>query len=380
MSSGLLLHVYATFAVGGPQVRFAAIANRFGRRWRHAIVAMDGNIACRERLSPDLDVSFPQVDIRKGDTLGNVRRFRGVLKALRPDALITSNFGSIEWAMANVLPVARHVHVEDGFGPEERARQIQRRVLLRRLLLRRSQVVVPSRVLWGIATRTWLLDERRLRYIPNGIDLARFTGAGRGDHPGLVIGTVAALRPEKNLARLIRAFQPLAAARPDASLVIVGDGPERPALEALVATLRLTGRISFAGHIAEPQTSYAGFDIFALSSDTEQMPLSVLEAMAAGLPVVATDVGDVATMLCAENRRFVVARGDAPLVSALADLAGDPAGCRAIGAANRAKAERDFAQEDMFQAYAALFDGDAADRTGPALPPAATMAHPERNG
>jgi len=77
----LVLHVYATFAVGGPQVRFAAIANRFGPRWRHAVVAMDGNTACRERLDRSLDVTFPQVDIRKGDMAGNVLRFRRVLLA-----------------------------------------------------------------------------------------------------------------------------------------------------------------------------------------------------------------------------------------------------------------------------------------------------------
>jgi hypothetical protein len=96
MTAPLLLHVYATFAVGGPQVRFAALANRFGREFRHAIVAMDGNTACRERLDPGLDVTFPPVEIRKGDTLGNRRRFRAVLAGLRPDALVTSNWGSIE--------------------------------------------------------------------------------------------------------------------------------------------------------------------------------------------------------------------------------------------------------------------------------------------
>ena len=123
----LLLHVFSTFAPGGPQVRFAAIANHFGRRWRHAVVAMDGNTACRERLDPGLDVSFLESGAVKGDTLGNIRRFRAALRAMRPAALVTSNWGSIEWAMANALPLVRHVHLEDGFGPEERDRQLPRR-------------------------------------------------------------------------------------------------------------------------------------------------------------------------------------------------------------------------------------------------------------
>jgi len=74
-----ILSVFATFAVGGQQVRFAALANRYGPRYRHLIVAMDGNDACRERLSPSLDVSFPSVPIRKGATLANLRAFRRFL-------------------------------------------------------------------------------------------------------------------------------------------------------------------------------------------------------------------------------------------------------------------------------------------------------------
>ncbi len=354
----LLLHVYATFSVGGPQVRFAAIANRYPGRWRHAVVAMDGNTACRERLAPGLDVSFPQVDIRKGDTLGNLRRFRGVLREMRPNALVTSNWGSIEWAMANAWPLVRHVHVEDGFGPEERQMQIPRRVWTRRLFLRRSQVVVPSRVLWGIATKIWRLDPKRLHYIANGIDVGRFVTAGEldaGHEP--IIGTVAALRPEKNIGRLLRAFRLIADTVPG-RLVIVGDGSERTALEAMASELGIAARVDFTGHDAHPQDRYRSFDIFALSSDTEQMPLSVLEAMATGLPVVATDVGDVSKMLAAGNAEFVAPLDDRSLADAMKALLLAPAGRRReIGAANRAKSLNDYDEERMFAAYAAMFDG-----------------------
>ncbi len=352
-----LLHVYATFAIGGPQVRFAAIANHFGRRWRHLVVAMDGNLAARERLSPELDVTFPEAGLRKGDTRGNLRRCRALLREWAPDALITSNWGSIEWAMANAVPFGprvRHVHVEDGFGPEEQARQIPRRVLTRRLVLRRATVALPSRTLLAIATDVWKLDPARLRYIPNGIDLARFSHAGGGDLP--VIGTVAALRPEKNLARLLRAFQRVAA---PCRLVIAGDGPERPQLEALAGELGLLERVRFTGHLPDPAAAIAQFDIFALSSDTEQMPISVLEAMAAALPVAGTDVGDVKAMLDPANAPFIVARDEAALAASMTSLLQD-AGLRArLGAANRAKAERDYDQAVMFEAYAALWEGRA---------------------
>ena len=355
MTAPLLLHVYSTFAVGGPQVRFAALANRFGREFRHAIVAMDGNTACRERLDPGLDVTFPQVEIRKGDTLGNRRRFRAVLAAQRPDALVTSNWGSIEWAMANTPALVRHLHVEDGFGPEERDRQLPRRVWTRRLLLRRATVAVPSQVLFRLATEVWRLPRSHVNYVPNGIDLARFA-VPRQANEVPVIGTVAALRPEKNLARLLRAFAAVRAQRP-CRLVIAGGGPERAGLEALAGELGVAEDVTFPGHVADTPALYAGFDVFALSSDTEQMPLSVLEAMAAGLPVAATDVGDVRAMLAPENGAQVVAQDEALLAAALSALLEDPARRALLGAANRRRAEVAFDQEAMFAAWHALFRG-----------------------
>jgi glycosyltransferase involved in cell wall biosynthesis len=334
-------------------VRFAALANRFGRTWRHAIIAMDGNTACRERLDSTLDVTFPAVALNKGDTLGNLRRCRRALMDLRPDVLVTYNWGAIEWAMANLLVRTRHIHVEDGFGPEERARQLPRRILTRHLVLRRATVAVPSRTLERIALDVWHLPPGRVHFIANGIDVSRFRpGHGGGEVP--VIGTVAALRGEKNLARLLEAFALL---RQPARLVIVGDGPERAGLEALALELGIAGSVRFTGHLAAPQDAFRNFDLFALSSDTEQMPLSVLEAMASGLAVAATDVGDVATMLAAENRPFVVARDAAALAEAMAGLLADPARRGAIGVANRARAAHDYDQETMFQAYAALFGG-----------------------
>jgi glycosyltransferase involved in cell wall biosynthesis len=352
-----LLHVFSTFATGGAQVRFATLANHFGAAYRHAIIAMDGDTSCSARLDPALDVVFPPLLARKHDTLGNLRRIRRVLRALRPDVLVTSNWGTMEWAMANRLPHIRHIHMEDGFGPEEQSRQLPRRVWLRRLFLRRSTMMLPSRTLFRIATEIWRLDPRRLRYIPNGIDLARFAAAAPERPDGtVVIGTVAALRPEKNLARLLRAFR-LVADTQQARLVIVGNGAERGALTALAGDLGLADRVDFAGYRADPAPCYGGFDIFALSSDTEQMPLSVLEAMAAGLPIAATDVGDVRAMLAEANAPFITTCEDAALAASLRALLADRAGRRAVGAANRAKAERDYDQQVMFRAWRRLLDG-----------------------
>lgn len=356
MPAPLLLHAFSTFAVGGPQARFATIANHFGDRYRHAIVAMDGNLAAHERLDPGLDVTYPALHLPKNDTLGNARRIRTALKSIRPDALFTMNWGTIEWAIANRLQLVRHIHVEDGFGPEERNAQLPRRVMMRRLFLRGRTVIVPSLVLQNIALNTWRLDPIRVRYLPNGIDLTRFEAITPHTWPGAgpVIGTVAALRAEKNLARLIHAFAQARTHRV-ARLVIVGDGPERPALETLATELGIAPDVIFAGHTPDPTALIAGFDIFAMSSDTEQMPISLLEAMAASRPVAATDVGDIRAILPPEQSPYIVPCEAAPLGTALARLLDHADQRSALGAANHAKAASDYGLDKMLNGWAALF-------------------------
>jgi glycosyltransferase involved in cell wall biosynthesis len=165
------------------------------------------------------------------------------------------------------------------------------------------------------------------------------------------------LRKEKALERLIEAFARL---RGPARLVIVGDGAERPGLEALAAERGLAERVTFTGALTRPEAAVAGFDVFALSSDTEQMPLSVLEAMAAGLAVVATDVGDVRTMVAPDNGAFIVPRDAGALAAAIQSLLENDLLRARVGQANRERACEAFDESRMFAAYEELFLGPDA--------------------
>ncbi|MBC7908752.1 MAG: glycosyltransferase [Rhodospirillaceae bacterium] len=342
--TGTLLHVFPTFDVGGSQMRMATIANYFGPRWRHVVMAQDGRTACAQRLKIDVTLVTPPS--------GLLAR-RRILRDLAPSRLVTYNWGSMDWVMANWPGLIPHLHVEDGFGPDEATGQLKRRVFARMLLLRRSTVLLPSQTLYAIARNVWRLPARCLRYVPNGIDCDRFALGDQGIFPPdpPIIGTVAALRPEKNIARLVDAFARVVAQRP-AQLIIVGDGPERPALTNRVRALGLTDLVTFTGAHPNPERLLPSFAVFALSSDTEQMPISLLEAMAAGLPVAATDVGDVRAMLPRANP--VTAKSTEALAQALLDLLAEPNHAEAVGRANAVHVRNAYDQATMFSAWAKL--------------------------
>lgn len=367
MTAVRLLHVFPSFAVGGQQTRLATIANRLGPGFRHTIVSLDGRDEAMALLDPVLEAALlPASSPGLRGLPAIARSIAGSGAAI----LCTYNWGAIEWAIANRLrPRLPHLHFEDGFGPDEADHQKRRRVVTRRLILRRSQVLVPAQNLARIATTQWRLDARRVHYVPNGIDAARFDAAPRDGagffarRPGeCVIGSFSPLRPEKNLGRLLMAFA-AAGGGVAARLVICGDGPERPRLEEMAAALGIADRTVFTGHVAAPEQVMGAFDLLAMSSDTEQMPYAVIEAMAARLPVVATDVGDIATMVAPENRPFVVPRDDAEaLAIALRRLCFEPDLRRRLGHLNRERVEREFTVARMVDAVHQILAGAIASR------------------
>jgi glycosyltransferase involved in cell wall biosynthesis len=334
-----------------------------GERFRHIVLAMDGGYDCAERIDPAVAVDYWRAFVPPSSLVKLLLHVRRLLRRHKPDVLVTYNWGAIEWALADRLPICPHIHIADGFGPEEAGGQLWRRVLTRRVALGpNSRLVVPSQTLERLALTVWRIPAARVVYIPNGIDIGRFKPAAARparerlglpqDRP--IIGTLAALRPEKNLGRLIRAFAPLPS-RLKSHLVIAGEGPERRPLEAVVRECGLADHVSFLGHTPAPETVYPAFDVFALSSDTEQMPYSVLEAMACGLPVAAVEVGDVKAMVSEENRALIVKPADELLSQSLLCALHAARKAQLIGALNRAKVIADYDIATMCGAYEKLF-------------------------
>ena len=352
-----VLHIFSTFKVGGPQVRFAALAEGLGQDFTHRVIATDGEYAAAKFLPPGIEIALGGKPDRSGALPSRLARYKKEIGARAPDLLITYNWGAIEWAMAGRLAGVPHIHIEDGFGPEEAQRQLPRRVWTRRLTLRASQIVVPSLTLQALARDVWRLPQQRLHCIPNGIApldrySTRIEELGLNLPLGLPrIAWAGAVRREKNLIRLLRAFAPL---KSDAVLLVIGDGPELDAVLREAEALSLGPSIRFLGRREDVRDILMQCDLMALSSDTEQMPLAVLEAMDAGLPIASTDVGDVRQMVSGANQPYVVNLSDRELSAAMRALVIGAAARKTVGVANKARLRQHYLADGMIAAYRKL--------------------------
>lgn len=367
-----ILHVHSTFAAGGKELRAARLMNAFGESAVHSIVSgVPGALAARTAIDKAVAVQFP-ADGPPLTGKPSPARFEAIARFMRGyDLVLSYNWGAMDAVMARRM-YARDcpplVHHEDGFNEDEAHGLKRERGWYRRLALPGAyRLIVPSERLERIALGNWKQPRARVERIANGVPVSRFAKAPRPNAiPGfkprkgeLVIGTVAGLRKVKHLTRLVAEFVPLAHA---ARLVIVGEGPDRAAIAAAAAEFGIADRVHLAGFVADPAKFVGLFDIFALSSDSEQAPISVLEAMAAGLPVVAPAVGDIAAMVSAENRPFIAdPSAQLGLLAAMTRLADDERLRANVGAANRAKAIAEFDEAKMIARYARLY-GEAAGR------------------
>lgn len=359
----VLLHAFSTFSLGGAQARFVQLANALGPEYRHVVMAMDNCFDAGTRLAPNVVWEPMPVPVTKGSAFANRRLFRNILRRMQPDLLLSYNWGAIEWAAANCPRVCPQVHVEDGFGPDEAHGQLQRRVWARRVLLGLNglQVVVASRNLERLARGCWRIAARQVSFVCNGVEVpdtlrSPKPGLGTASPAVLRIGTVAGLRPEKNIARLIRAFAQAAAHYP-CHLSIVGDGPLRADLQALACALGVENAVEFTGYSANPLAHLATFDVFALSSDTEQLPIALLEAMAVGMPVVATRVGDVGDILAGVSPDNLCAPDDGAFAAQLLRVLGCQHQWPQWAQAGQGKVRAAYSQAHMVAQWKQLFDG-----------------------
>lgn len=350
-------------------MRAVALMNAFGNDLEHTIVSGEPDqLAARDLIDRGVKAHFPQ-DFPLLTGWPTPGRLLAIAQAMKPfDLVLTYNWGAMDGVLAHTLfggvfDLPPLIHHEDGFNEDEADGLKKRRNWMRQIaLMRTRKLVVPSQVLENIAYSAWALSPSQVQRIPNGIDTRAFARKPDPSSLRLIkrkgerwVGTLAGLRAVKQLPVLVEACAEL----PESwHLVILGEGPERDAIQAEADRLEISHRVHLPGSHQDPASIIGLFDIFALSSKSEQFPLSVVEAMAAGLPIVAPDVGDVKAMVSDANRPFITPSGGAaPLATMLLDFVNNEALRSEIGEENHKKARELFDQSAMFDAYRTLYWG-----------------------
>jgi sugar transferase (PEP-CTERM/EpsH1 system associated) len=368
----LVAHIVYSFGVGGLENGVVNLINHMPREcYRHVVIALTtGDREFQSRIqSPGVDL----IELNKSPGHGFAlypRVFR-LLRRLRPSIVHTRNLAALEMCVpAWAAGVRVRVHGEHGWDTSDPAGLSTRHRHVRRLYSPFvSHYIALSVHLSAYLTETVGIAPRRVSRICNGVDVRRFApGVDPSPPRGLpfggkdwIVGTVGRLQAIKDQRTLVRAFaQWLAAdevARERARLLIVGDGPLRPEVEREVAEAGLGQRVWLAGERADIPRLLGFLDCFALSSRAEGISNTLLEAMACGLPVVATDVGGNRELVTeGENGQLVQPEDPAALAEALALYFHDPGRALAHGEAGRRRVEAEFSLDGMVSRYIGCYD------------------------
>jgi glycosyltransferase involved in cell wall biosynthesis len=229
-----------------------------------------------------------------------------------------------------------------------------------RLALRRFDAIAAvSQAVAGKLER-WGVPDHRISLIRNGVEAP---AGGQGEkaplrEPGdeAVVGYVGRLVQEKGVLDLLDAARVVLRRFPATRFVFVGDGPHRGMCEQAASQAGISGRVTFCGHRSDIAACYAAFDMLVLASHNEGMPMSILEAMSAGVPVVATRVGSVPDAVVDGVTGLLVRPSDtAALSKAIMSLLADRAWAANVGAAGREHASRHFSVRGMTASYIAMY-------------------------
>jgi len=368
----LIVHIIHHLGIGGLENGLVNLINTIpADRYRHAVVCLTDYDEFAERITRK-DVGLFSLGKRPGKDFGCYYRLFKLLRRLRPDIVHTRNIGTLDCQFIAAAAGARYrIHGEHGWEVGDLHGIRRSHVQLRRL----SRAVVHQYVAVSRHMATWLENVIRVptaktSQIYNGIDSGKFKAAcgvesnrqhskaGRPDE--FVVGTVGRLDPIKDHLTLLRAFDVLVRrlrGKPELQLVIVGSGEMRQELEQLVRDWKIEPRVSFTGSTDDVATLLRSFDLFVLPSMNEGISNTILEAMATGLPVVASAVGGNAELVVDGVSGSLFQCGNSEeLADRIQEYIEDRSLRCAQGKAGRARAVDDFGLETMTDRYVALYD------------------------
>lgn len=298
-----ILHVVPSFGLGGMEKIICAIINGQSDIHEHIILPLD---ACSTAVTWITNARVEVVPFEKNNSRSLFfTSLYTTLRQIQPKILMTYNWGATDaiW-LGRLVGLSKIVHNEHGFNVDESNATRQRRNIVRRVVFRLvSKIVVVSHHLELLLRERFRLRDSIVTRIPNGIDTEIYCPNKHerqkvrcllGYQPSdVVIGFCGRLDPIKNLDMLLDIFQGTTPSDSPFRLLIVGDGPERLKLEARCSAAGFQSYVKFVGQKTDVLPYLRAMDVFALTSVSEQMPLTVLEAMGVGLPVITTRVGEL---------------------------------------------------------------------------------------
>lgn len=376
----LVVHVVYRFDVGGLENGVVNLINHMPmNRYRHAIVALtDASETFAERLTKRGDVRIEALHKPEGHGAKVYGAMHRLLRAWQPSVVHTRNLAALEMApVAWAAGVPVRVHGEHGRDASDPDGSVRRYQWIRRAYRPFVQHYVGlSGDLAGYLQTKVGVPTNRVTQIINGVDTARFMPLAASTsiqqqrqaigcpfvEPGMfVVGTVGRMQTVKNQPLLARAFVQALAMRPALRgrlrLACVGVGPLRASVVEILRQARALDLAWLPGERSDVAEVMRGFDAFALPSTAEGISNTILEAMATGLPVVATRVGGNDELVANGISGMLVPSEDVDgMASQLVAWADDAAGARRMGAQGRARATEHFSLQAMVDAYASLYD------------------------
>lgn len=369
----LVAHVLHRFDTGGLENGVVNLINHMPEHaFRHVVVALTEVTDFRTRLRRE-DVPCIALHKMPGHGIKLYPRIWRLWRELRPAIVHTRNLAALEMqpaAWAAGVPVRIHGEHGRDVGDLDGSNRHHQRI--RRLYSPFvHRYVALSKDLQDYLVRRVGIGSRRIVQVYNGVDTDRFRppAAGAGGAVGMplggpgqfVIGTVGRMQAVKNQTLLTRAFVRALALAPDLKprlrLALVGDGPLRADCQALLDAAGLSSLAWLPGEHDDVPVVMRGLDAFVLPSLGEGISNTILEAMASGLPVVATAVGGNAELVADGRTGWVTPSDDVEaMAAALISLARDPDAARAMGRAGRTEVERRFSLKSMVQAYQDLYE------------------------
>lgn len=356
-------HVVHTLDVGGLENGLVNIVNDRADGIRHSIICLARIGRLRSRLASDIDVF--ELGKRPGHDVRAFARLVRLFRQLRADVVHSRNWPTVDAVFAARLagvPIVVHgEHGYDNDDPEGRNRWKRRVRRVCGVLIDRFVVVSDDLHRW-LTSRVGI-PERKVVKIANGVDIHRFApGDGAAVRRELhvpddafVVGTVGRLEAVKNQTSLVQAFATLAATRPEMFLVIAGEGRRRSALEDLARQTNIATRIRFLGERTDVPRVLQAMDVFVLPSVAEGMSNTLLEAMASGLPIVATRVGGSVEVVADGVNGLLVESGSEALAAAILRYVSEQSVRRQHGIASRRRVANLFSLGRMRSAYDGLY-------------------------